>query len=51
MQQAHRVSDNCAFFLATHDTPGHIVEPGATDQIFGNPRDPRTSDYVNCRFG
>jgi phosphate transport system ATP-binding protein len=51
MQQAHRVSDNCAFFLATHDTPGHIVESGPTEQIFERPVDPRTSDYVNGRFG
>jgi phosphate transport system ATP-binding protein len=32
-------------------TPGQIVEAGATEQIFGNPRDPRTADYVNGRFG
>jgi phosphate transport system ATP-binding protein len=51
MQQAHRVSDNCAFFLATHDTPGYIVESGPTQQIFEAPQDPRTSDYVNGRFG
>jgi phosphate transport system ATP-binding protein len=51
MQQAHRVSDNCAFFLATHDTPGYVVESGPTQQIFENPADPRTSDYVNGRFG
>jgi phosphate transport system ATP-binding protein len=51
MQQAHRVSDNCAFFLATHDTPGYIVESGPTQQIFESPTDPRTSDYVNGRFG
>jgi phosphate transport system ATP-binding protein len=51
MQQAHRVSDNCAFFLATHDTPGYIVESGPTGQIFEHPVDPRTSDYVNGRFG
>jgi phosphate transport system ATP-binding protein len=51
MQQAHRVSDNCAFFLATHDTPGYIVETGPTQQLFENPVDPRTSDYVNGRFG
>jgi phosphate transport system ATP-binding protein len=51
MQQARRVSDNCAFFLATQDTPGHIVESGETQQIFDDPRDPRTSDYVNGRFG
>ncbi len=51
MQQAHRVSENCAFFLATHDTPGYIVEFGPTEQMFTNPADQRTSDYVNGRFG
>ncbi|MEV4561083.1 phosphate ABC transporter ATP-binding protein [Kitasatospora sp. NPDC049285] len=51
MQQAQRVSQSCAFFLATHDTPGRIVEHGPTAQVFGNPADPRTSDYVNGRFG
>jgi phosphate transport system ATP-binding protein len=52
MQQAQRVADNCAFFLieAIGD-PGRIVESGATDQIFNNPRDPRTGDYVTGRFG
>jgi phosphate transport system ATP-binding protein len=51
MQQAARVSDQCAFFLATHDTPGHVVEFGPTAQIFEDPHDPRTSDYVHGRFG
>jgi phosphate transport system ATP-binding protein len=51
MQQAQRVSDNCAFFLATHDTPGYIVESGPTRQLFENPRDQRTADYVHGRFG
>ena len=51
MQQAARVSQQCAFFLATHDTPGHIVETGGTEQLFTQPRDPRTSDYVHGRFG
>jgi phosphate transport system ATP-binding protein len=51
MQQAARVSDQCAFFLATHDTPGHIVEAGPTAQVFESPHDPRTSDYVHGRFG
>nr|WP_280719457.1 phosphate ABC transporter ATP-binding protein [Kitasatospora sp. MAP5-34] len=51
MQQAQRVSQSCAFFLATHDTPGRIVEAGDTAQLFGNPVDPRTADYVNGRFG
>ena len=51
MQQAARVSQKCAFFLATDRTPGHIVETGPTEQMFGAPNDPRTADYVNGRFG
>jgi len=51
MQQAARVSQQCAFFLAEQGTPGQIVESGATKDIFENPRDPRTSDYVHGRFG
>jgi len=51
MQQAQRVSDVCAFFLAEQGTPGAIVEQGATTQVFGDPVDPRTADYVNGRFG
>ena len=51
MQQAARVSQQCAFFLAETGTPGGIVEAGPTDQIFGSPRDPRTADYVLGRFG
>ncbi|MGP2440500.1 phosphate ABC transporter ATP-binding protein [Streptomyces sp. JW3] len=51
MQQAARVSDSCAFFLASHGTPGVIVEHGDTDAMFNSPQDERTSDYVNGRFG
>jgi len=51
MQQALRVSDNCAFFLAEQGTPGYIVEHGATTTMFESPQDPRTYDYVNGRFG
>ena len=51
MQQAARVSDRCAFFLAEHGTPGVIVEHGSTSAMFGSPQDPRTFDYVNGRFG
>jgi phosphate transport system ATP-binding protein len=51
MQQAARVSQRCAFFLATHNTPGYIVEHGPTTDMFANPRDQRTADYVNGRFG
>jgi phosphate transport system ATP-binding protein len=51
MQQAFRVSQQCAFFLAEQGTPGVIVESGRTEDIFGSPTDPRTEDYVNGRFG
>jgi phosphate transport system ATP-binding protein len=51
MQQAQRVSRQCAFFLAAQGEPGHIVEHGPTDAMFGSPRDPRTADYVQGRFG
>jgi phosphate transport system ATP-binding protein len=51
MQQAARVSQQCAFFLAEQGTPGWIVESGPTEDIFERPQDPRTSDYVNGRFG
>jgi phosphate transport system ATP-binding protein len=51
MQQAARVSDYCAFFLAEQGQPGYIVEHGPTDAMFGAPQDPRTLDYVHGRFG
>jgi phosphate transport system ATP-binding protein len=51
MQQAARVSQRCAFFLAEQGSPGGIVEHGPTEAMFGEPRDPRTYDYVNGRFG
>jgi phosphate transport system ATP-binding protein len=51
MQQAARVSDKTAFFLASQGTPGVIVEHGPTEAMFANPQDPRTADYVNGRFG
>ena len=51
MQQAQRVSKDCAFFLAAEGTPGHIVESGTTEKLFEAPTDPRTADYVHGRFG
>jgi phosphate transport system ATP-binding protein len=51
MQQAVRVSDYTAFFLAEENKPGYVVEQGPTTEIFGNPQDQRTLDYVNGRFG
>lgn len=46
MQQAARVSQRTAFFHL-----GVLVEEGATDQIFTNPKDKRTRDYITGRFG
>ena len=50
MQQAARVSDYCAFFLS-NGGPGRLVEADVTNRIFENPRDSRTADYVQGRFG
>ena len=46
MQQAARVSDATAFFYM-----GELVEQGPTEQIFTNPKEPRTEDYVTGKFG
>ena len=46
MQQAARVSDNTAFFYL-----GELIEIGPTAQIFTNPRERRTEDYVTGKFG
>ncbi|MBQ2426588.1 MAG: phosphate ABC transporter ATP-binding protein [Lachnospiraceae bacterium] len=46
MQQAVRVSDYTAFFLL-----GELVEFGKTDDIFSQPQDQRTEDYITGRFG
>ncbi|MGH6873604.1 MAG: phosphate ABC transporter ATP-binding protein PstB [Aestuariivirgaceae bacterium] len=46
MQQAARVSQLAAFFHL-----GHLVEVGDTDEIFTNPQDKRTQDYITGRFG
>ncbi|MEO3936343.1 phosphate ABC transporter ATP-binding protein [Dermatophilaceae bacterium Soc4.6] len=51
MQQAQRVSDFCAFFLAAENEPGRVIEHGLTTDIFERPVDSRTNDYVNGRFG
>ena len=46
MQQAARISDRTAFFLL-----GELVEYGDTEQIFAQPHDKRTEDYITGRFG
>ena len=55
MQQAARVADRTAFFsLDSSDAAepvGTLIEFDDTETIFGQPRDPRTRDYVTGRFG
>lgn len=46
MQQAGRIADKTAFFLS-----GEVVEYGKTEDIFYNPKDKRTEDYITGRFG
>ena len=46
MQQAVRISDQTAFFLL-----GDLVEYGNTEQLFSQPKDQRTEDYITGRFG
>jgi phosphate transport system ATP-binding protein len=51
MQQAARVSDMAAFLMIEEDKAGVLVEYGPTSQIFTNPKDKRTEDYITGRFG
>lgn len=46
MQQASRISDKTAFFLT-----GDVIEYGETTQIFNNPREKKTEEYITGRFG
>jgi len=51
MQQAARVSDMTAFMMIDDDRAGILVEYGSTSDIFTNPKDKRTEDYITGRFG
>ena len=51
MQQAARVSHKTAFMLAEDDLVGRLVEFSDTDEIFLNPQDRRTEEYITGRFG
>ncbi|MBX3066381.1 MAG: phosphate ABC transporter ATP-binding protein PstB [Anaerolineae bacterium] len=51
MQQAARVSDKTAFFLADETRVGRMIEYTATSDIFTRPQDKRTEDYISGRFG
>ena len=51
MQQAARVSDYTAFFTMDQDRAGYLMEFGPTDQMFTNPSQKITEDYITGRFG
>ena len=51
MQQAARVSDMAAFLMMEEDRAGVLVEYKATSEMFTNPSDKRTEDYITGRFG
>jgi len=51
MQQAARISDDCAFLLMGEDRAGELIEFDKTEKIFNNPKDSRTLDYTLGRFG
>jgi len=51
MQQAARVSDDTMFFNMAEDRAGYLVEYGPTAEIFTNPREKLTEDYITGRFG
>jgi phosphate transport system ATP-binding protein len=51
MQQAARVSDNTAFFNMGEDRAGYLVEYGPTKELFTNPQNRLTEDYITGRFG
>jgi phosphate transport system ATP-binding protein len=51
MQQAARVSDYTAVMMMSEDRAGEMIEFGQTNDIFTNPQDRRTEDYITGRFG
>ncbi len=51
LQQAARVSDRTAFLLGGEDRIGHLIEYAPTKEMFTNPKDDRTEQYITGRFG
>jgi phosphate transport system ATP-binding protein len=51
MEQASRISDMAAFMMIENDRSGRLVEYSTTRQMFSNPKDKRTEDYISGRFG
>ena len=51
MQQASRISDYTCFLMVNEERTGYLVEFGETQELFINPHDKRTEDYISGRFG
>jgi phosphate transport system ATP-binding protein len=51
MQQAARASDHTAFFNMDEDRAGYLVEYNATKDLFTNPQNELTEQYITGRFG
>jgi len=51
MEQARRVSEMSAFIMIGDDKAGRLVEYGPTNEMFLNPKDKKTEDYITGRFG
>jgi phosphate transport system ATP-binding protein len=51
MQQAARVADCTAVMMMAEDRAGEMIEFGVTSEVFTNPKDKRTEDYITGRFG
>lgn len=51
MQQAARVSDHTAVMMLDEDMVGRVIEFGPTSEVFTNPREKRTEDYISGRLG
>ena len=51
MQQAARVADYSAVMMMADDRAGEMIEYGPTGEVFTNPKDKRTEDYITCRLG
>jgi phosphate transport system ATP-binding protein len=51
MQQAARVADYTAMMMMAEDRAGEMIEYGPTREVFTNPKDKRTEDYISGRFG
>ena len=51
MQQAARVADSTAVMMMAEDRAGELIEYGPTKEVFTNPKEQRTEDYITGRFG